>query len=174
VRRFPYLAIPVLLIAAYLLWPTPPEAHEAVRTGPRASVALIAAPMVDYDAEAAVQVEVDAYLNAMEAERTAMAAELARQEALRTTYYAPSSPARGGTSAGPHTDAWWAGVAQCEQGGRNDPYFGYFSFMDGSSGGKTWEEQVAMGNALLERAGREIGPWAASCVAAGYRASPDG
>ena len=73
-----------------------------------------------------------------------------------------------------HTDAWWSGVAQCEQGGRNDPYFGYFSFMDGSAGGKSWSEQVAMGNALLNRVGHEVGPWAAACVAAGYRASPGG
>lgn len=73
-----------------------------------------------------------------------------------------------------HSDAWWHGVAICEQGGRNDPYFGYFSFMDGSAGGKSWDEQVAMGNALLARVGHEIGPWAESCVRAGYNASPSG
>lgn len=74
-------------------------------------------------------------------------------------------------SGGGHSDAWWQGVAMCEQGGRNDPYFGYFSFMDGSQGGRPWSEQVAAGNALLARAGREIGPWAAACVAAGYRSA---
>lgn len=77
-------------------------------------------------------------------------------------------------TGGPHSDAWWMGVAVCEQGGRNDPYYGYFSFMDGSSAGKSWEEQVAMGNALLARVGHEIGPWAESCVRAGYRSSPSG
>jgi hypothetical protein len=60
----------------------------------------------------------------------------------------------------------------CEQGGRNDPYFGYFSFMDGSQGGRPWADQVAAGNDLLARAGREVGPWAAACVAAGYNAAP--
>lgn len=100
-----------------------------------------------------------------EAERQAQAARAAMVSGpptLRSSY------------SGPHSDAWWYGVAICEQGGRNDPYFGYFSFMDGSQGGRTWEEQVAAGNALLERAGREIGPWAESCVNAGYRASPEG
>lgn len=85
-----------------------------------------------------------------------------------------SPPAPTSGCCGPHSDAWWHGVAICEQGGRNDPYFGYFSFMDGSQGGKPWDEQVAAGNALLARAGREIGPWAESCVRAGYAASPNG
>lgn len=108
----------------------------------------------------------------IEAERLA---ELARIEEAAKVAAARALPvpARNGC-CGPHSDAWWHGVAICEQGGRNDPYFGYFSFMDGSAGGKTWDEQVAMGNALLARAGREVGPWAASCVAAGYAASPSG
>lgn len=92
--------------------------------------------------------------------------------APRRTDPAPVRAASGGS--GGHSDAWWQGVAMCEQGGRNDPYFGYFSFMDGSQGGKPWADQVAAGNALLARAGREVGPWAAACVAAGYRASPGG
>lgn len=73
-----------------------------------------------------------------------------------------------------HSDAWWMGVAQCEQGGRNDPFFGYFSFMNGSQGGRPWADQVLAGNLLLTRVGHEVGPWAASCVASGYRASPGG
>ena len=102
-------------------------------------------------------------------------AEAERAAAARARSVAPAIPASLSTTpAGGHSDAWWGGVAICEQGGRNDPYFGFFSFMDGSSGGKPWEEQVAMGNALLARAGREVGPWAASCVAAGYAASPGG
>lgn len=89
----------------------------------------------------------------------------------------PSVPVPAATPSGScctHSDAWWMGVATCEQGGRNDPYFGYFSFMDGSQGGKPWAEQVAAGNALLNRVGHEVGPWAAACVAAGYNASPGG
>lgn len=80
----------------------------------------------------------------------------------------------GGGYHGPHSDAWWSGVAQCEQGGRNDPYFGYFSFMNGSQGGRPWADQVAAGNALLASTGKEVGTWAASCVQAGYNASPGG
>ncbi len=102
------------------------------------------------------------------------AAEAAAEEARNRATPAPTVVRAGSGCCGPHSDAWWTGVAQCEQGGRNDPYFGYFSFMDGSAGGKSWAEQVAMGNALLARAGREIGPWAAACVAAGYNASPGG
>lgn len=73
---------------------------------------------------------------------------------------------------GAHSDAWWQGVSVCEQGGRNDSYFGYFSIMDGSAGGLDWATQVAMANAIIARAGD--GAWAASCQAAGYAASPGG
>lgn len=84
----------------------------------------------------------------------------------------PSSPST--ARSGGHSDAWWTGVAQCEQGGRNDPFFGYFSFMDGSQGGQPWAEQVAAGNAVLANSASESPAWAASCVAAGYAASPGG
>lgn len=103
-----------------------------------------------------------ARLAALEAERARRAAETARVSL-------PSGPC-----CGPHSDAWWHGVAMCEQGGKNDPYYGYFSFMDGSQGGRSWDDQVAAGNALLARAGRESPAWAPSCVAAGYNASPSG
>ena len=73
---------------------------------------------------------------------------------------------------GAHSDAWWMAVSVCEQGGRNDSFFGYFSIMDGSAGGLDWSTQVAMANAIISRAGD--GAWAASCVAAGYAASPSG
>lgn len=95
----------------------------------------------------------------------AAAVEAARPPATPTMTRAPS---------GGHSDAWWTGVASCEQGGRNDPYFGYFSFMDGSQGGKPWAEQVAAGNAVLAASASESPAWAPSCVAAGYSASPGG
>lgn len=102
-------------------------------------------------------------------------AEAARAAAAVAAVPRPPAPVPAPSGATwPHTDAWWQGVAMCEQGGRNDPYYGYFSFMDGSMGGLPWDVQVAAGNALLVRAGREVGPWAASCVAAGYAASPGG
>jgi hypothetical protein len=82
--------------------------------------------------------------------------------------YSPT-PTHGG-----HSDAWWHGISICEQGGRNDPYFGYFSFMDGSQGGKSWDEQVAAGNALLASVGQESPTWAPACIAAAYAASPGG
>lgn len=71
-----------------------------------------------------------------------------------------------------HADAWWHGVSICEQGGRNDPFFGYFSIMDGSAGGLPWATQVQMANAIIARYGD--GAWAASCVARGYAAAPNG
>jgi hypothetical protein len=83
--------------------------------------------------------------------------------------YSPPPATHGG-----HSDAWWHGIAICEQGGRNDPYFGYFSFMDGSQGGKSWDEQVAAGNALLASVGQESPTWAPACIAAAYSASPGG
>lgn len=97
----------------------------------------------------------------------------AQEEAARAAASVPVAPTTARSSNG-HSDAWWMGVAQCEQGGRNDPYFGYFSFMDGSQGGKPWAEQVAAGNALLASAGSESPAWAPACVAAGYAASPGG
>lgn len=105
-------------------------------------------------------------LNAADAVREA-------QEAAQRVPVTVSRPAPTATSGG-HSDAWWMGVAQCEQGGRNDPYFGYFSFMDGSQGGRSWSEQVAAGNALLAGQASESPAWAPSCIAAGYAASPGG
>jgi hypothetical protein len=87
---------------------------------------------------------------------------------------APSAPAPRGGARAPHSDAWWRGVAVCEQGGRNDPYYGYFSWMDGSAAGMTWDEQVAKSNALLATVPSESPAWAPACVAAGYAASPGG
>jgi hypothetical protein len=79
-------------------------------------------------------------------------------------------PVRGG--GGSHSDAWWHGVSICEQGGRNHPYFGFFSVMDGSAGGLSWEQQIVIVNGIISRYGD--GAWAAACVAAGYREAPGG
>ncbi len=79
-----------------------------------------------------------------------------------------------GSCCGPHSDLWWQGVARCEQGGINHPFFGFFSIMDGSAGGLPWGTQVAMANAILARAGREVPTWAQSCVTMGYQYSPGG
>jgi hypothetical protein len=101
-------------------------------------------------------------------------AEIAAEAAAHPPVSAAATAPSGG---GGHSDAWWHGVAGCEQGGLNDPYFGYFSFMDGSMGGQPWDVQVAAGNALLSRfAERESqgGAWADSCIDAAYRASPGG
>ncbi len=101
------------------------------------------------------------------------AQELAREKAPDRHESAVSpSPAPVISSSGPHSDAWWHGVAICEQGGRNDPFFGYFSIMDGSAGGLDWGTQVGMANQIIARAGDRA--WAAACVAAGYQASPGG
>ena len=149
-------------------------AEASVTIGAAYVQALQAAEIMQY-VQAVQMAEVVAYVQAVEAEQQAAAARA--QEALVRQRQRPvisTTPTSGTVNSGPHSDAWWQGVAMCEQGGRNDPYFGYFSFMDGSQGGRSWADQVAAGNALLLRAGREVGPWAASCVAAGYRASPSG
>lgn len=119
---------------------------------------------VDYWNSVAAWGEAVAANQKAEAERAAAAKAAAAKKA---TVPAPSSNGHGA-----HTDAWWRGVSICEQGGRNDPYFGYFSIMDGSAGGLDWDTQVRMANAIIARAGERA--WAASCVAAGYSKSPAG
>lgn len=76
------------------------------------------------------------------------------------------------SGGGGHSDAFWHGVTICEQGGRNDARYGFFSIMDGSAAGKSWADQEAIANGIIARAGDRA--WAPSCVAAGYRASPSG
>lgn len=72
----------------------------------------------------------------------------------------------------PHSEAWWRAIAICEQGGRNHPFFGYFSIMDGSSGGYDWATQVQMAQRIINRAGDYA--WADKCVHDAYRAAPGG
>ena len=111
------------------------------------------------------QGRISEYMAAVVAERereAARQAEIARQQTARPVV----------RNTGAHSDAWWHGVAVCEQGGRNHPFFGYFSIMDGSAGGLDWGTQVAMANGIISRYGD--GAWAAACVAAGYRESPGG
>jgi hypothetical protein len=108
--------------------------------------------------------KLSAYLAAIEAQE---AAQKASESVSRPPVTAPQA-----TSTGPHSDAWWHGVSICEQGGRNDPYYGFFSIMDGSVGGQPWDVQVARANGIVASYGDSA--WAASCVAAGYAASPDG
>lgn len=147
-----------------------PRARVAPRR-PEVATVAVSVPVFDVDYGAARElVRLDDEARA--AAEAAALEEQARRAELAARVVVSRAPAPSG--GWPHSDAWWHGVAMCEQGGRNDPFFGYFSFMDGSSAGKSWDEQVAMGNALLARAGREVGPWAASCVAAGYAASPSG
>jgi hypothetical protein len=71
-----------------------------------------------------------------------------------------------------HSDAWWHAISVCEQGGRNDPFFGYFSIMDGSAGGLPWATQVAMAQGIINRAGDHA--WASRCVSEAYGAAPGG
>lgn len=162
------------------------DADPVIHRPPERRASLIVEPstpqlaVLEHDA-----VLVGQYVTALQADEVgryvvavAAAEEAARvaaaEAAARASAPTASSGSTARTPAGGHSDAWWQGVAICEQGGRNDPYFGYFSFMDGSQGGRPWDEQVAAGNALLAAAGREVGPWAESCVNAGYAASPGG
>lgn len=130
--------------------------------------------------------ELGQYLTALERQRvgdyilSVMMAELvayiqAEEAAAAAAWAAQQAEARSVVRVqnnGAHSDAWWQAVAVCEQSGNNDPFFGYFSIMDGSAGGLPWDTQVAMANGIIARAGD--GAWAQSCVEAGYRASPSG
>lgn len=154
--------------------------HIAIQTESRGAIVGIVA-MSDPDEQFAIQQEVNAYLAALERQRqideylAALEAQRLAEEYARTHRTSSRAPALiSSKSSGPHSDAWWWGVAICEQGGRNDPYFGYFSWMDGSAAGMTWEDQVAKSNALLASVSSESPAWAPSCVAAGYAASPGG
>ena len=171
------LAVAVAVVATSLALVSIASPESAGRSGSvAAAIEPGPSPMVDLEAVAAEH-DLVVWVAAVEAARVEaerVEAERVEAERLAAARRIPSAPSIVTQPGGGHSDAWWYGVAICEQGGRNDQYYGFFSFMDGSSGGKTWDEQVAMGNALLARAGREVGPWAASCVAAGYRASPDG
>lgn len=121
-------------------------------------------------AEAAVR-DLGAYLVTMDQQR--LAEYLAAVEASKVTSQVQTAQARTVPSNnGAHSDAWWRGVAVCEQSGNNNPYFGYFSIMDGSAGGLDWDTQVAMANQIIARSGD--GAWAQSCQDAGYAASPSG
>ena len=166
-RRWYFGLVPLLLIAPLL--------HQPPESRPERAVSYVSAPMyagVTVDDLTDAEITRQDAARAAEEARVAAEAQKAAEDAQRAARPVSAIPMTG--TGAPHTDLWWSGVAMCEQGGQNHPYFGYFSFMDGSSGGKTWEEQVAMGNDLLIRAGREIGPWAESCVRAGYAASPNG
>lgn len=118
----------------------------------------------------------NAEIDRQRAEADALAREKARAVLATPSPRKSPSTSPGMSSHGPHSDAWWVGVAICEQGrnGRpyNAPYFGYFSIMDGSASGLDWATQVSMANAIIARYGD--GAWAASCVAKGYAAAPGG
>lgn len=166
------VGVPTALAAGSEEAPRPAEASVSVAQGASSDFDLAGVEQA-YLADIAVKEEqarqAQEAADAAQREADARAAEEAARQRNTPQVQVPTQGC-----CGPHSNAWWQGVAMCEQGGRNDPYFGYFSFMDGSAGGKSWDEQVAMGNALLARAGREIGPWAESCVRAGYNSSPSG
>lgn len=115
--------------------------------------------------------------NELERRKTLFRNAYAKFLASQKVNPAPANTPASVNSHGPHSDAWWHGVSVCEQGGRNDSYFGYFSYMDGSAGGKDWATQVRMGNATIAQYGEDMnngGAWAHKCVMAGYAASPNG
>lgn len=168
--------VAVPLLAASLAAFTPSHAERPARGR---SVTTTYAPDLDSvpglsaaRAELAV-LETGEYLAALERQAVGdyiVAVQAQEAEALRVA--ATRNAVTHVTNSGAHSDAWWRGVSVCEQGGRNDGYFGYFSIMDGSAGGLDWSTQVAMANGIISRYGD--GAWAASCVAAGYAASPGG
>ncbi len=123
------------------------------------------------DASRALAAEA-ARLAAEQALEAARAAEAARVAALaQKATQVPQAVSRTVPAAG-HSEAFWVAVALHEEGGANDPFFGYFGKIDGAWAGMSWDEQVVRANALIASYGD--GAWAASSIAAGYAASPSG
>jgi len=115
--------------------------------------------------------DLGAYLVTIDQEH--LAAYLTAVEASKVVSQVQTTQVRSvPTNNGAHSDAWWQGVSVCEQSGVNSPYYGYFSIMDGSAAGLSWDQQVAMANQIIARSGD--GAWAQSCQNAGYAASPSG
>lgn len=125
--------------------------------------------------------DIGAYVTAViaaeyRAAQEAAAAARRRTVTPRATAPPPSPAVRGACS---HSDAWWQGVATQEEGGKNDPYYGYFGKIDGAWAGLSWSEQVTRANALLQAAGcrerlSQGGPWADISVNRAYAVAPGG
>lgn len=169
-------AVAVLATAQGLLSSDPEHVAPPKRARP---AAVTIGPGSEPDTLTAVaDVATAFYAEQTRLENERIAAELAEQAAaaerarVAETRPAPSPPASSGRDSGAHSDAFWRGVSSCEQSGRDDPRYGYLSIMDGSAAGRPWADQVAIANGIIARAGDSA--WAASCVAAGYAASPAG
>lgn len=140
---------------------------------PRAQVSTLPPHAVDVSAGVALAEHFEEWTTAIR-----VGEYVATQAFLASLYTPPKSdPApvpNGPQSVGQssHSDSWWRGVSSCEQGGQDNPFYGYFSVMDGSSAGLSWAQQVTLANGIIAEYGDSA--WAAPCVAAGYAASPGG
>lgn len=177
-KRMAALLLVVLSVAigARVLDSSPERRSPSVTIAPRLFASPYASDPTDagttavrqyYEGLAAEQARLEE--EARQAEAVRIAAEARARQAALPSVPRPAAPS---TSSGPHSDTWWHAIAICEQGGRNDPFFGYFSIMDGSAGGLDWSTQVAMANAIIARAGD--GAWASACVTQAYVAAPGG
>ncbi len=184
-----YFRIGAILLAILSLGATTalgsPSQKQEKRPKPEVQVSgpiLAISVMIDFDEQYEIEqdhLRVEAYLKARYEEELAIfyagvQADLQRQAEARAHQSSSVPTIRLSNGSGPHSDAWWWGVAVCEQGGRNDEWFGFFSWMDGSARGMTWEEQVAKSNALLATVSSESPAGAAICVQRGDEASPGG
>lgn len=82
------------------------------------------------------------------AQAAQQAAAAKQQQAQQVSYSAPAP------SMAPAGNSGWQAVAICEEGGRNDPTYGYFGIMPGnwppgeSPANMSWDQQVALGNQI--------------------------
>lgn len=144
--------------------PAAPATTATRRLDPAAATAIV---------EFWLEVQVADYLRARElgdlVAYLGARADADRASDIRPKTFAPNVTP---SSTGGHSDAWWAGVSSCEQGGLDNPTYGYFSIMDGSAAGRSYAEQLAEARAIDASAGD--GAWAQSCQDAGWAASPSG
>jgi hypothetical protein len=128
-----------------------------------------------------MQPAVDEYATAVldnqaaQAFATAEAAQASARAASSSTQTGSgrSAPTSTPITSGPG-DGGWQQVAICEEGGRNDPTYGYFGIMPsswaaegmgGTAGDYDWATQVTVG----DRINGGGPPWApAGCASAGY------
>jgi hypothetical protein len=142
--------------------------HRPTSPGDANSVPGLSAAIFDAEARA-----VGDYIVAVERREVGdYLTAVARADAMSTDSTGSST-----SSSGPHSDAWWHGVAVCEEGGVNDSWNGYFGKIDGAWAGQDWATQVAEANALAAQFGEresQGGAWADSSIDCGYLAAPGG
>jgi hypothetical protein len=147
-----------LAVYRFPIYQQPTKYNLAVTTAMQPAIAEFAAIALDNEAAQAFA--------------QASAAVASSQTRTETGQSAPASISTPTAGSG---DSGWQQVAICEEGGRNDPTYGYFGIMpsswaaqgmSGTAGDYDWATQVAVG----DRINGGGPPWCPpSCSAGGYR-----